>query len=94
MNAVLAVGNVTFVNWLRCDDWGMSLILMPARLSGVYSSFRPKLRTTETGKSSPSAHAPFSAEMNVSLGGFVGVVVLVEGVEEDGAGCKDHALLC
>lgn len=73
MNAVLAVGNVTYVNWLRCDDWGMSLILMPARLSGVYSSFRPKLRTTETGKSSPSAHAPFSAEMNVSLGGFVGV---------------------
>ena len=73
VKSFLAVGNVTLLNWLQCDAWGMSVILMPARLNGVYSSFRPKLRMTETGKSSPSAHAPFSAEVNVSLGGFVGV---------------------
>ena len=48
-------------------------MLIPVRLNGVYSSFRPILRNTETGKSRPSAHAPFNADMKVSLGGFVGV---------------------
>ena len=46
---------------------------MPVKLNGVYSNLRLRLRTTETGKSRPSAHAPFSADVKVSLGGLVGV---------------------
>lgn len=41
--------------------------------NGAYNNFKPRLRTTDTGKSRPNAHAAFSAEMKVSLGGFVGV---------------------
>lgn len=48
-------------------------MLMPVRLKGVYSSLRPRLRRTEIGKSRPSEHAAFSADVKVSLGGFVGV---------------------
>lgn len=48
-------------------------MLMPDRLNGVYISFNPRLSIAETGRSRPNAHAPFRAEMNVSLGGFVGV---------------------
>lgn len=69
-------------------------MLIPVRLKGVYSSFRPRLRITETGKSSPRAHAPLSAELNVSLGGLVGVAKNTRCFWNDVQPCRDMVRNC